>query len=597
MPSFKESFEQTTQRIFHYLTTQSSPDSSSIDYLRALEVFYNLKRDSGKAQDMMAVPFQKIIVVHKGALKKGQVLYVTYQNSSRRMTLTAVVKRVNEYSNHSSEFGKPSDTVLIAWHNGPEYIDTISELKLKDTDTDIRLLGAARAYFNNFIINPRPPGSEPDPPIDAAFLAGIMDLSFPIAKSDYSNANHQTLEVIPYSVFPETIKVVVSDTGLKINLGTDANRYPTNMGTEAQFPITSHPDRDVPNRVGFCSLTNYLDDAYLNSNAPAERKASFPEGIEQNDAKVLSNPHDDHPQRHGTFISAIIGQNTIGNAQIIPLKIFDFLGIGTLFDILCGFNYIFNRIAAGENIRVVNASWGGYTYNRVNFDLLEKKVEVLRTLHVFLICSAGNRESLLDINGNSVDVRNQPNKYDLSRYSIYPACYSDKYDNVIAVTTIAEEWGETVSTVTPPLSAYSDTPLRDKLLSYQSTLSEFLKMKPGISPIGYRPVERYSSNFVQVGVVAHPIGGLFPTPFGGKRQLPIMGSSFAAAFMSAYVVNFLKSQSNPQTVTRQDILASLPIHSSLKPYIHGQHYLELSAINHRTTQNNFESVLRTINQS
>ena len=79
--------------------------------------------------------------------------------------------------------------------------------------------------------------------------------------------------------------------------------------------------------------------------------------------------------------------------------------------------------------------------------------------------------------------------------------------------------------------------------------------------------------------------------FGGTRQLPIAGSSFATAFMSAYVVRFLTN--NPRA-TRAEILASLKTNGRLKEHVQEGRYLELDTVTGRSIDDNFESVLRAI---
>ena len=527
---------------------------------------------------------QKILVISSQnatdvGLQNGDPIEVTYTNSITDPLLTsplnARVKRVSEYPNDDSEFTEPSLTILIEWGSGPKFIGEVTSIK-KNSHA-ITILGQTD-HADNFIINPRPPISEPDPPVMSTFLSpGILAL--PIAKSDFRDETYDIIDNFPIGIPTKGIKVVVSDTGLKFNLNR-AQEYQTSDGHTTHFPIAGNPTgTGDPNRIGFCSLTNYLDDTY----PLPPRNVSFPDGIPTDDVKILRNPHDDHEGRHGTTIAAIVAHNPAGASEIVPLKIFDFLGFGTLFDILCGFNYIFSRIEAGENIRIVNASWGaglpGRNYSV--YELLRKKIKVLEEKHVFVIAAAGNRDSIYDDIGHN-----------LTAEPMVPACYSGMLDldNVITVTSVAEIWEEHLFNRTRR-SHYLNQALQDKLLATGNWLERLLNLISNLIPNGYEAVENYSNQHVQVGVVAHPLGGFFPTPFGGTRQLPIAGSSFATAFMSAYVVGFLTD--NPRA-TRAEILASLKTNDRLKDHVQEGRYLELDTVTGRSIDDNFESVLRAI---
>ncbi len=560
----------------------SQENVSSLDTKKISELLTTFYRPGKSPSGLIAQTRQKILVVADSEsvaadLKNGDTVDVNYAGGNS--PLQARVKRVSEYSNAISEFNTPTKTLLIEWAVGPDFINQVSSLA-KGANT-IAVLGNAQ-QADNFIINPRNPISEPDPPIlSLALGSGLLDLH--IAKSDYSIDAYGIIDG-PWADNLDTIKVVVSDTGLKFNLNSPPQQqYTTWDGQSTHFPIAPNPNRNKippdPNPIGFCSLTNYLDDTY-----PLPRNASFPSGIPQNDNDVLRNPNDDHHGRHGTCIAAIVAQNPAGASAIIPLKIFDFLGFGTLFDILCGFNYIFSRIEAGENIRIVNASWGAAVIGNdfAAYELLEKKIAVLQANNVFLLAAAGNRYTINQTIGRNLSVE-----------PALPACYSTKYDNVITVTTVAEKW-EKLLFNRRNRSRYINPRLHDKLLRTSNLLEWLLNLFSNIVPVGYTAVENYSADFVGVGVVAHPIGGIFPMPFGGPvppLSPPLAGSSFATPFMSAYVVRCLKENPN---ASRAQILNSLPKNNSLNGHVQQGRYLELDKVTEKSIQENFESVLHAI---
>ncbi len=577
--------EKIKQQFLKSLTSRGNATSQNPKEIE--ELLAKFYRPGKSPSGLTAQLRQKILVVKSDDVKKVNLqnkdsVDVNYPGSI--FPLKAHVIRVSEYPNAVSEFKVPTQTILIEWETGliegkkePDFISGVISIT-KGSDM-IPILDEAE-QTDNFIINPLPPHSEPDPPIQSLVLgSGLLEI--PIAQSDFSSAAYAIVDG-PWVDDPATIKVVVSDTGLKFNLDSPPQQnYTTWDGLATHFPIAPNPNRTNtppdPNPIGFCSLTNYLDDDY----PKPPRNVNFPRGVPTSDHDVLRNPTDDHQGRHGTYIAAIVAQNPAGASEIIPLKIFDFLGLGTLFDILCGFNYIFSRIEAGENIRIVNASWGAAVpeNNFAVYALLEKKIAVLRAKNVFVLAAAGNRTHISQTIGHN-----------LSTGPAVPACYSANYDNVITVTTVAEKWKKCLFN-RRKRSHYINQALHDKLLATNSPLEKLLNLIANIIPNGYTAVENYSSQYVGVGVVAHPLTGIFPTPFGGGRERPIAGSSFATAFMSAYVVRFLKD--NPGA-NRAQILAPLPTHSSLDAQVDRGRYLDLYTVNGKSIEANFESVLHEI---
>ena len=567
--------EKMKQEFLRKLSSQGGETSRNPkETADLLAKFY---RPGKSPSGLIAQTRQKILVVKSeeekngaAVLANGDSVKVKYNDGK---SLQARVIRVSEYPNAFSEFKVATRTILIEWENEaePGFIKEVKSLEKGGARIEI----VKQADQDNFIINPVPPNSEPDPPIRSLVLrSGLLEL--PVAKSDYSADIYGIIDG-PWTDTPDTIKVVVSDTGLKFRLQkTPPQTYTTWDGLTTRFPIAPNPTSTDPNPIGFCSLTNYLDDTYP---LPLPNP-SFPGGIPTDDGKVLRNPHDDHHGRHGTCIAAIVAQNPAGASAIIPLKIFDFLGFGTLFDILCGFNYIFSRIEAGENIKVVNASWGAAVLgnNFAVYNLLERKIKVLKDKNVFVLAAAGNRDDIGQAIGR-----------DLSTHLAVPACYSKDYDNVITVTTVAEKWKKVLFN-RRKRSHYINQALHDKLLATNNPLEKLLNLISNYIPNGYTAVENYSPRYVGVGVVAHPWGGIFPSPFG-IRQPSIAGSSFATAFMSAYVVSLLRD--NPGA-TRTQILASLSTHSSLESHVQQGRYLALSTVTGATVEANFESVLHEI---
>ncbi len=155
-----------------------------------------------------------------------------------------------------------------------------------------------------------------------------------------------------------------------------------------------------------------------------------------------TNWSDDYPQRHGTAVSWFIRNQVdkyrLNQLRILPVKIDDNQGKGSLFGVLCGFAYAKDRGA-----KIVNASFGFYS-PRIekspekvdsNVVLLKEYVRYYLTKNnILLIAAAGNTDNTNEPpvypSTNPVDLRN------LDSVSFYPASLSRELDNVIPVTTI-----------------------------------------------------------------------------------------------------------------------------------------------------------------
>lgn len=116
---------------------------------------------------------------------------------------------------------------------------------------------------------------------------------------------------------------------------------------------------------------------------------------------------------HGTHIAGVIAavsDNQAGiagishNARILPVRILDERGVGTLFDVIQGIDY-----AAQEGAQVINASWGTSIPSRLLLESLERA----RNANVLVVAAAGNERRNLDV------------------IPFYPA--SVQLDNVLAV--------------------------------------------------------------------------------------------------------------------------------------------------------------------
>jgi hypothetical protein len=97
---------------------------------------------------------------------------------------------------------------------------------------------------------------------------------------------------------------------------------------------------------------------------------------------------------HGTHVAGIIassknGIGTVGvahEATILPIKVLNDRGYGTLDSIVRGLNYVKSLVLRGYQIKVLNASWGGGGYSEV----LDRLFRELNDLGVLIVAAAGN---------------------------------------------------------------------------------------------------------------------------------------------------------------------------------------------------------------
>ena len=97
---------------------------------------------------------------------------------------------------------------------------------------------------------------------------------------------------------------------------------------------------------------------------------------------------------HGTHVAGIIAssKNSIGTvgvaheATLLPVKILNDRGYGTLDSIVRGLNYVKSLVLRGYPIKVLNASWGGGGYSEV----LDSLFKELNDLGVLIVAAAGN---------------------------------------------------------------------------------------------------------------------------------------------------------------------------------------------------------------
>lgn len=141
---------------------------------------------------------------------------------------------------------------------------------------------------------------------------------------------------------------------------------------------------------------------------------------------------DDHPSRHGSIVSKFIIDQAIKYGKqkinILPVKVHNKLGKSDLFSILCGFAY-----AANCGAKIINASFGFYASEKSRPPLIlsEYVKKHLTDKNILLVAAAGN----VNADRSLVALPQLNDIRDLDINPFFPACLSENFDNVMAVTT------------------------------------------------------------------------------------------------------------------------------------------------------------------
>lgn len=536
--------------------THRPPTVNTDPYLKFLSSDVALVEDpTGKISDY-AVRRQKLITLEKdllGQVRNGKLFVGIASNKQGNATIARDLSSINEKpAEHIIEFDCPDlginageITVLFYWEEpdiSPPFPDAFPNLLLFDPLT--RAITHLATQTNNFLLSAIkddniPPGHPPwatvgplnTQPSDFRTATPGADINW------YKSINGQDRRPA----------VAVLDTGLKYNvrnLGEEhlwphPHIYRDADGKKRQFWLAYQDPADTGcgadltgNLLGYCSLQAYRQPAFRAAIKPLKAGG-------YTTAEVANSPFDDCrlfsdadgtkivDARHGSSITALIQQHG-DNAPVLPVKAFDNMGFTTLFDVLNGFNYILHR-RESANIRVVNASW---ICSR-DEPLLRAKIRQLMDVGVFVVAAAGNE--------------GQTTNRLLDEAKVYPACYSDELPNVITVTSVTKTY------LPPDLISPRGDAIIGKLLRYAIDDLGLFKLLEAAEDVvgaivptgGYVAVENYSKKYVNVGVVS--TFGYFRSPFWSHKPVPepVRGSSFACAFVSAFVIQELTKSSSP----------------------------------------------------
>lgn len=452
------------------------------------------------------------------------------------------VVRVSDCPNPADEYGRPTFTVLLSF-------DENAEVVARNTFTQTNL--APITQSNNFLLSGTLPGSKPSPPIQEDLISAT------VADSDFQSSDR-----VDRAQYPEDAQAVVAvvDSGVKFDLANEPSQH--------LYAYTDRQNQSVPLQlvrgkaacglntegIGYCGVTAYL-------GVPGSPPATVPPLLNVltslSRQQVASSAFDDHRLRtiyedsagkrsdgiggrHGTYLTAIINQESGRVASILPVKAFNCGGYGTLFDVLSCLNYVLEQKRQGLPIYVLNASWVG-SVDDEGKSLLISKFKQLEKAGIIVVAAAGNEGK------------------DLGRNELFPARYSALLSNVITVTSVEPILKPVLRNTGSKNSTGNGSIHEDELplLEYAA----IPKSQFGLSVRGFKVVGNFSSTFVSIGVYGRRWSG-FNSPFNDGQS--VRGTSFAAAFVSGRIAAYLHDKgivptAGTMTQLKSELFATLTI--------------------------------------
>jgi hypothetical protein len=273
-----------------------------------------------------------------------------------------------------------------------------------------------------------------------------------------------------------------------------------------------------------------------------------------------NNTRDDYPVRHGTAVTRFIVNQVVqyaryggGGVNILPVKIFDSTGKGTLYGFLCGIAY-----AANSGAKLINASLGfykyadtAYAYNEVAAVLLENYLQYyLVQNNILMVAAAGNANPTEDTLYQTLSGYRQGNPRDLDSNQFYPA-FLDKdtllKNNLLVVTTVSISTGQV-----SPLQNYSDT------IVDVGVNCDVVKDSTSVSYYSFvNPIQKDSVEYMTVGT------GSKAKKSAQHVILTVTGSSFATPIVTGKIAAYYNTLVGNNQVIKDTILSRL---QSLAPY-------------------------------
>ncbi|MBC3785272.1 S8/S53 family peptidase [Spirosoma utsteinense] len=434
----------------------------------------------------------------------------------KKRKVSVRVVRVSDCPNPEGEYGKISYTALLEFDElNPSVIarNAFSGATFASIDQS-----------NNFVLSGTLPGSKPSPPVQDDLISATA------ANSDFQPVDEKDISHYPESA---TCVVAVIDSGVKFDFANrpSQNQYQYTDRSGVTGPLQLVRGKSICGSesagIGYCGITAYLDvpntagqpvppllDALKTLTRPQIAGSAFDDHRMNH---TLESPaglrSDSISGRHGTYITAIINQESDRQVSVLPVKAFNCGGYSTLFDLLSCLNYVLEQKRNGLPVYVMNASWVG-SLDDEGQALLTRKFRALEKAGIIVVAAAGNQGK--DLNSNN----------------LYPARYSSVFTNVITVTSV-EPAARTTGLGTKQEAINELVPEDDTSLMAHLNLD---RPRVQYRLRGFKAVGNYSQTFVSIGVYGRCWSG-FKSPF--KDEPGIRGTSYAAAYVSGQIASYL----------------------------------------------------------
>lgn len=289
------------------------------------------------------------------------------------------------------------------------------------------------------------------------------------------------------------------------------NPHPNSIGWTGPFPV--NPSWPATNTTG--GITVAVFDSGLEPGNPDVTTLSqscllTPPGANSlngwNFAYNNANVNDDISDQHGSRVTKLIMDQArrynSTNVNILPVKVFDSIGNGDLFHILCAISY-----AAHSGVKIINASFGFYHYSDpINGIKAENLMHAylsyyLQNYGMLLVAASGNDSQTEDgiFTKTSGYTANALRNIDSNMF--YPAYFAHTDTNIIAVTTAFIDSSkpsplENISSQTVDIAANCDTVFSD------TTTYAFFDP---LQPLPTQPTGPYTINTITGSSFSTPI--------------------------------------------------------------------------------------------
>ncbi|WP_247231705.1 S8/S53 family peptidase [Telluribacter sp. SYSU D00476] len=406
----------------------------SLDYLKSLIQFLEAKIDwEFRHSEEEKAGFKK---EPKRPVHGKDITFIGRFESNREKDVLFRVIRISDCLNEEEEFRfeGPSVNILVEW-------DEVYATPPGDIELPFESVQADNLLLINHEVKSRPSY----PPQATGEVIRAYDSDFKPFMSSGSLENNDSQFYSDLLIPPNSQRpiVAVMDTGLAYKWSRITCKRRTRgryfihfdrIKHRRDFLIAKAQNSDcVPvKNFGFCGVTDYLLKPVYIGQLRVLRQYTT--------AQIMASPYDDNlvdvkvegdvvvkkAGRHGSIVSAIINYPYPNvpepTNQVLPVKVFNYGGIGTLFDVLSGFNYIIASKKAGVDIKIINASFSGSLSNVGRYMLYQKLKTITETHKIWVIAAAGNQ------------------RWNLDEHPLYPASFGlpavrGGLDKVITVTS------------------------------------------------------------------------------------------------------------------------------------------------------------------